>query len=61
MTLSGEGFVISNAAHVVPWYDISLSSVRREFQLSFLHSFLKKYIQFFKVLVLSFQCILKKS
>ena len=40
MTIS-EDFEISNAAHVFPWYDISLSSVRREFQLSFLHSFKK--------------------
>ena len=36
---SSEDFVISNTAHVLPQNDIFLSSVRREFQLSFLYSF----------------------
>ena len=36
---SSEDFVISNAAHVLPQNDIFLSSVSREFQLSFLYSF----------------------
>ena len=36
---SSEDFVISNAAHVLPQNDISLSSVRREFQLTFLYSY----------------------
>ena len=41
---SSKDFVISNAAHMLPYNDISLSSVRREFQLSFLYSF--KYLSF---------------